>query len=88
MMKGVLVIMLALRGYSNGKYVIPIGTTVIPENVEVIITFLDDAADERKSNLTWFQELCAELNADTEELPEEYDNILSERLNIGRELNL
>ena len=40
------------------------------------------------SDLVWFQNLCAELNADTEELPEEFDEILSERLNIRRELAL
>ena len=78
--------MLALRGYSNGKYIIPKDNVAIPKNMEVIITFLDETAIEKKSDLAWFNELCADLNADTEELTKEYDEILSERLSINREL--
>ena len=74
--------MLSLRGYSNGKYVIPADDVAIPENVEVIIVFLDDTAQEQRSDLAWFQNLCADLNADLDELPAEYDEILSERMNI------
>ena len=35
-------VMLALRGYSNGRYVIPRDNVEIPESSEVIITFLDE----------------------------------------------
>ena len=63
--------MLALRGYSNGRYVIPKNTTTIPENVEVIITFLDDAAEKNFSDIAAWQEFLEEIkNIHDEPVPE------------------
>jgi hypothetical protein len=80
--------MLSLRGYSNGKYVIPADDVALPENAEVIIVFLDDLTEEKHSDLIWFKNLCTDLDAIKDELPAEYDKILSERMNFGRELEL
>lgn len=83
-----LIAVLALRGYSNGKYIIPQDNVVIPENAEVIITFLDDVIERTEPDLAWFKKFCAELNSIDEELPKEFDEILSERFTISRELDL
>lgn len=83
--------MLSIRGYSNGEYIIPLTDMKIPKNKKVIITVLDDEENydsEKNVKIKAFQNICSKLKDLDEELTDEFDEILSQRVNIARELEI
>ena len=79
----------AYQGYFENGHIIPIGNPPIPDGMEVIITVLDQPAgmsraqrQKQAMNKLW------EDLAGCEPLGPEFDAILSQRVNITRELDL
>jgi len=80
----------ALRGYTENGRVIPIGNHTMPDGIQVIITVLDDAPEQvhASEQQRAFEEFQKGLSA-CEPLPEEFfDELLNNRVNIARELDV
>jgi hypothetical protein len=80
----------AYQGYFENGRIIPIGNPPIPNGSEVIITVLDvpaglTRAERQKKALEEFWLATEDCG---EELGPEFDEILSRRININRELDL
>ena len=84
-----MVIMNALQGYTENGKIIPLGNPAMPDGLKVIITILDEpfvknlAAEQKQA----FDELRKGLTA-CAPLPPEFDDIVNERVNITRELDV
>jgi PII-like signaling protein len=82
-------IMEALQGYTENGRIIPLGNPVMPDGLKVIITIIDEptavnrAADQKKA----FKEFSNGL-VSCAPLPPEFDEIVNERVNITRGLDL
>jgi hypothetical protein len=78
------------QGYIENGRIITFGNPAIPDGSKVIITVLDEAiskATRIERKLQAIRELEEGLK-DCEPLPPEFDEILSKRVNITRELDL
>jgi hypothetical protein len=79
----------AIQGYTENGKIIPLGGRAMPDGLKVMITILDGPfagnrpADQEKA----FEEFRRGLTA-CAPLPPEFDKIVSERVNITRELDL
>jgi hypothetical protein len=83
--------MQAYQGYTEDGKIIPLGNPAIPNGCRAIITILDEPLrlesrlERQKKALRAFEK---GLEQCTEPLPPEFDEILSKRVNITRELDL
>jgi len=79
----------ALQGYTQNGKIIPLGNPAMPDGMKVIITILDEpfvenrATEQKKA----FKEFKLGLTG-CAPLPGEFDDIVNERVNITRELDL
>jgi hypothetical protein len=84
--------MQSYQAYTENGRVIPIGNPPIPDGCDAIVTILNEARIMPNSMLERQKKaLCdleKELAACDEPLPAEFDEILSRRVNIARELEL
>jgi hypothetical protein len=73
--------------YESGRFV-PLGAPFIPEGSRAIVTLLDDPQEDlgkrQKAALARFRETLKS----SEPLTPEFDEILSQRVNIKREIDL
>ena len=80
--------MQAYKAYFEGGRVVPLGNPAIPEGSELIITVLeespDDVARRQKAALAQFRESVRS----SDPLPPEFDEIMNQRVNFTRELDL
>ena len=80
--------MQAYEGYLEQGRFIPLVEAVIPEGCRVIVTVLDESPDDvnrrQKEAIARFREAVR----NSEPLPPEFDEIMSRRVNITRELDL
>ena len=79
----------ALQGYTENGKIIPLGNPIMPDGLKVLITRIEEPpavnhATEQKKAL---EEFSKGLTA-CDPLPPEFDEILSKRVNITRELDL
>jgi hypothetical protein len=83
-------VMNALRGYTENGRIIPVGNCAIPDGVQVIITVLDDVPERGRASEQ--QKACEEFRKELsacKPLPEEFfDELVNNRVNITRELDL
>jgi hypothetical protein len=83
--------MQAYQAYIEDGKIIPIGNPVLPDGSRAIITILDESfslesrLERQKKALQALEKGLAECD---EPLPPEFDEILSQRVNITRELDL
>jgi hypothetical protein len=73
--------------YENGR-VIPLGNPVIPEGSELIITVLEPPVKSRARRQREAFEQFIDSMGSTTPLPSEFDEIISQRVNINRETDL
>ena len=81
--------------FKNGKFITSTKQNIeIPEDTDVVITYLEKEETEEekqrrvKKSLAHFHTFLKMLEEDDEELGPEFDEILSQRVNITRELDL
>jgi hypothetical protein len=78
----------AYEGYFRDGQFFPLGEAVMPEGMRVIVTVLDESRDNvsqrQKAALARFRENVR----NSEPLPPEFDELMSRRVNITRELDL
>jgi len=80
--------MQAYRAYYEGGQIIPIGNPVIPDGSEIILTVLEPVAKNRaERQREAFKRFMAAME-NTPPLSEEFDAIISQRVNIRREVEL
>lgn len=79
----------ALQGYTENGRIIPIGSPMIPDGRRVIVTILDEPFAENRNSeqKKAFEEFQRGL-AVCAPLPPEFDDIVNERVNITRALDL
>jgi hypothetical protein len=78
----------AYKAYYEGGRVIPRGNPFIPEGSELIITVTDAPLKSRaERQQEAFKRFMDSMN-NTPPLPDEFDAILAQRLNITREADL
>ncbi len=76
------------KAYYEGGRVVPLGNPVIPEGSELIITVMDAPARSRaERQQEAFKRFMEAMDA-TPPLPAEFDEILAQRVNIAREVEL
>jgi predicted DNA-binding antitoxin AbrB/MazE fold protein len=75
--------------YENGR-IIPMGNPVIPEGRKMIITVLDEeeTSDRISRRLDALEKFKSEILASDESLGPEFDEIVSHRVNIARDVDL
>ena len=80
--------MQAYEGYFEDGRFFPLGGAVVPDGRRVIVTVLDesrgDVGKRQKAALARFREAMR----NSEPLPPEFDEVMSRRVNITRELDL
>jgi hypothetical protein len=88
--EGRLIVVEAYQGYFVNERFVPYDNVVIPEDREVIVTVLDKPAQESRIDrqLRALEEFQNGLRDCDEELGPEFDEIISRRVNITRELDL
>ena len=80
--------MQAYRAHYKGGRIIPMGNPVIPEGSEIIITVLEPIEKKRaERQREAFKRFMSAIN-NTPPLPGEFDEIISRRVNIRREVEL
>jgi hypothetical protein len=80
--------MQAYKAYYEDGRVIPFGNPVIPEGSELIITVLEPPPKSRaKQQREAFKRFINGMD-NTPPLPPEFDEIINQRVNINREINL
>jgi hypothetical protein len=80
--------MQAYKAYYEDGRVVPFGNPVIPEGSELIITVLEPPAENRAERQRRAFLRFTENMKNTPPLPSEFDEIISRRVNIDREVNL
>ncbi len=78
----------AYKAYYEGGRVIPRGNPFIPEGSELIITVMDVPAMSRAERQREAFKLFMDATAAAPPLPAEFDEILNQRVNITREVEL
>ena len=87
-MKGEGLAMQAYKAYFESGRVIPLGNPAIPEGSELIITVLDARTHSHaERQIQAFRKFMAAMD-NTPPLPSEFDEIISQRVNIQREVEL
>ena len=79
------------RAYLENGKIIPVGNPVIPEGCRITITIFDEDETEDISSrqLKAMERFQAEMQTCNESLPEEFfDELINNRVNITRELDL
>jgi hypothetical protein len=80
--------MQAYRAYYEGGRVIPLGNPLIPEGSEIILTVLEPQTKSRaERQREAFKRFMAAME-NSPPLPDEFDEIISQRVNIRREVKL
>ena len=80
--------MQAYRAYYEGGSIIPLGNPVIREGSEIIFTVLEPEAENRaKQQREAFKRFMTAME-NTPPLTDEFDEIISRRVNIRREVDL
>ena len=85
--------MQSFHGYAENGRIVPVGNPKLPDGCKVIITVLDDLAPEAGIAAQIEKKLKAicdleEGLKDCGPLPAEFDEILSQRVNITRKLDI
>jgi hypothetical protein len=83
--------MLAVKGYYDGKSFIPLGDIKVEKNKAAIITILDEYIndiDDLQTKLNMVSGISGILNDEEKSVVEEFDRIISKRLDISREADL
>ena len=81
-------LMPAYRAYYENGRIIPLGNPAIPEGSEIILTVLESQTESRaKQQRKAFQKFMTTM-ANTPPLTDEFDKIISRRVNIRREVEL
>lgn len=80
--------MQAYQAYYESGHFVPLGAPVLPEGSRAIVTLLDespeDVSQRQKAALTRFRNSVR----NAEPLPPEFDEIMNQRINITREIDL
>ena len=80
--------MQAYRAYYEGGRIIPLGDPVIQEGSEIILTVLEPKVENRaKQQREAFKRFMVAME-NTPPLTDEFDEIISRRVNISREVDL
>jgi hypothetical protein len=81
--------MQAYEGYfaDNGRFV-PLEDAIIPEGSRAIVTLLDETYEQNSNRQKNAVTLFRENMRNSKPLPPEFDEIISKRVNINRELDL
>jgi len=80
--------MQAYRAYYENGRIIPLGNPAIPEGSEIILTVLEPQAKNRaEQQRKAFIKFMAAM-ANTPPLTDEFDEIINQRVNIRREVEL
>ena len=81
---------MSYQGYfKNGRFITSNKQNIkIPENTEVVITFVDSTDSILKRQREAMKHFLKMAEEDNEELGAEFDEILSKRVNITRVLDL
>ena len=78
----------AYKGYYEGGRIIPRGNPFIPEGSELIITVIEVPIKSRaERQQEAFRRFMSAMD-NTPPLPDEFDEILSQRVNFSREVEL
>ena len=79
----------ALQGYTENGKIIPLGNPIMPDGLKVLITIIEEppAVNYAMEQNEALEEFSKGLIA-CDPLPPEFDEILSKRVNITRELDL
>ena len=80
--------MQAYRGYYEGGRIVPMGSPKIPEGSELIITVLEPAEKSRVKRQREAFEKFMDAMKNSPPLSSEFDEIISRRVNIEREVEL
>ena len=82
--------MQAYQGYFKDGRFISLENVRIPENKRVIVTILDEAPPKinHEENAKAWREFFEEMKNIDEPLPDEFDEIISHRVNFTREVDL
>ena len=80
--------MQAYRAYYEGGRVVPLGDVAIPEGSELIVTVLEPVISDRALRQRKAFERFMEDMSNTPPLPPEFDEIMRQRVNITREIDL
>ena len=80
--------MQAYKAYYEGGRIVPLGEAVIPEGSELILTVLEPATNVRVQRQREAFEQFMEGISGAPPLPPEFDEIIGQRLNISRELDI
>lgn len=80
----------AFQGYfESGRFISP-DIATIPEHKKVIVTVLDEPVlnrDSERNRLAW-NKFFSDIAECDEKLPQEFDELLSQRVNFTRELKI
>jgi hypothetical protein len=78
----------AYKAYYEGGRVIPRGNPLIPEGSELIITVMDSPLKSRAERQQEAFKRFMDAMDNTPPLPDEFDEIIAQRVNIAREVEL
>jgi hypothetical protein len=80
--------MQAYRAYYEGGRIIPLGNSIIPEGSEIILTVLEPETKNRAERQREAFERFMTAIENTPPLEDEFEKIISRRVNIRREVEL
>lgn len=83
--------MLAVKGYYDGKNFVPIGNINIEKNKVAIITILDEYLEQKDAlamKLNAIDKLNGILKDEPKDIIDQFDKVVSKRMNILREVDM
>ena len=83
--------MQSFQGYAENGRIVPVGDPELPDGCKVIVTILEEgpaSISRSQRQLKALLKFERELEVCNEPLSEEFDAVLSQRVNLERELDL